>query len=431
MDEHFKLLHDNIRLTKSQRDDVKTKISGVSRSLYSEFYDNDYNRKTRLVIGSHGKRTQVRYPIGDIDLIFKISKEDLDRYQAYDGNGPSALLQRARVQLRKTYRNTSIIRTWGKVVLVKFSDGYHDVEVIPCFENNDNTFTIPNTEGNDGKGSWDIFDPRAEVDIVSESHARTGITREFIKIAKRWKNNATLGVKSYQIEFFSVSFLDEYYSEEKTWSQLYEEFMQWLEKQSADYSNDDESKILTARKRASKARELELDNKFAEASDEWRKIFGKQFPIFDESLDTVKALEFQYPTDEEYIQDVLPMRIDDTYTASINAEYSEGKSNPHPFSQFFRNNGTNLRKRARFYFTVVSNVTGNVEFFWKVRNFHYEAQAAGQLRGEIRSSGSRRTLEENSLYTGTHYVECYVSLDGIIVAKARRFVPIGRESIDE
>ena len=82
MDDHFELLHDRLKLTPKQREDVKRKYQGVSKSLYKEFYDGDYDPKTRLIIGSHGKKTETRHPVGDIDLIFKIPKADLEKYQA-------------------------------------------------------------------------------------------------------------------------------------------------------------------------------------------------------------------------------------------------------------------------------------------------------------------------------------------------------------
>ena len=183
MDEHFELLHDRLKLTPKQREDVKKKYDGVSKSLYGEFYEGEYNLRTRLIIGSHGKKTETRHPVGDVDLIFKISKADLDRYQAYESNGPSALLQRARTQLKKTYPNTTEIKSWGKVVLVPFGDGQHDVEVLPCYENEDGTFIVPNSEDD---GSWDAFDPREEMRNIAESQKLTGLTRRMIKMLKRW-----------------------------------------------------------------------------------------------------------------------------------------------------------------------------------------------------------------------------------------------------
>jgi len=431
MDEHFNLLYENIKLTKAQREDAKIKRNGVSHSLYQEFYGGDYDPSTRLIIGSHGKHTATRYPVNDVDLIFKIDEDTLTRYQAYADNGPSALLRRARKKLMETYVNTSIIRTWGKVVLVAFSEGSHNVEVLPCYENDDGTFTIPNSEGNDGKGSWDIFDPRAEMKMIADSESETGITRQFIKMAKRWRRRANLDIKSYQIEFYIVSFLEEYASKGVSWSQLFEEFMLWLEQQGADYNDEDASKITTARKRAQRAREYELLEDYEDTCNEWRKVFGEQFPLYDKDLETVKNLERLYPTSEQYIQELYPVAINPQLNLVIHADYTEGRSDPHPFAHFFRNVGSAFNKNAKFFFRVSSNIEGEVRYLWKIRNFHDEARDANDLRGEIHDEGRKRTHEEGARYSGTHYVDCYAVVDEVVVAQSRRFVPIGQGVVGE
>lgn len=427
MDEHFELLHDRLKLTPNQRKDVKRKYDGVSRSLYSEFYgDCDYDSKTRLIIGSHGKKTETRHPVGDIDLIFKISKADLDRYMAYEGNGPSALLQRARTQLQKTYPNTSEIKTWGKVVLVAFGDDQHNVEVLPCFENEDGTFTIPNSE--DG-GSWDNFDPREEMRMVSASQKQTGLTRQMIKMTKRWRRKNNVKIKSYQIEYFCVSFLDAQYAKEKSWSQLFEEFFVWLELQSSDFNDDALSKVTSAKNRASKARDYELSEKYDDACGEWRKVFGRQFPIYDKNLGTVRALEKAYPIeDEEFIHDRFPVKIDRSVSLEIVPRLKRnGFREFDMFGDFFSAGHRLIPLQANLEFKIKSSLGRTANYYWKIRNFHDEARDADDLRGEIINDKSSLIRNETSKYTGTHYIDCYAVVAGEVVAIARRFVPIGVE----
>lgn len=427
MDEHFELLHERLKLTPTQRKEVKSKYDGVSKSLYGEFYgDGDYDPKTRLIIGSHGKKTETRHPIGDIDLIFKISKADLDRYMAYEGNGPSALLQRARTQLQKTYPNTSEIKSWGKVVLVAFGDGQHNVEVLPCYENQDGTFTIPNSENG---GSWDNFDPREEMRNVANSQGQTGITRQMIKMTKRWRRKNNVTIKSYQIEYFCISFLDTQYSEEKGWSQLFEEFFVWLELQSSDFDDDALSKVTSAKNRASKARGYELEEKFDDACKEWRKIFGRQFPLYDEHLATVRALEKAYPIDnEEFIHDRFPVKIDSSVTLTIVPRLKrDGFRDFDMFGDFFRTGHRLIPFQASLEFKIKSSLGKTANYYWKIRNFHDEARDADDLRGEIINDKSNLLHRETSKYTGTHYIDCYAVVASEVVAIARRFVPIGDE----
>lgn len=428
IDAHFEELHKNIKLTKKQKEDVGTKVDGVSKSLFGEFYSGEYQKRTRFIIGSHGKKTETRFPVGDIDLIFKIPKADFERYQAYTSNGPAALLQRAKDKLRQTYSTTEKIVPWGKVVLIEFGDSQHNVEVLPCYENDDGTFTIPNSEGG---GTWDIFDPRAEMRMVKESHKETGITRTMIKLIKRWKRENNISIKSFQIEYFCVSFAEEHYSSEMSWSQLLEEFFVWLELQSDDFDEGSLSKVTSAKIRAQKARDYELSDNYDNACLEWRKIFGNQFPKYDNSLNQVKQLEKAFMIkDEEYIEDTYTMGIDDRVSLSIEANYQEGaKSDYHPFSAYFRNGGSGFRKQSGFCFTAKSSLGSQANYFWKVRNFHDEAADADDLRGKIIPAGNKLTHYENAKYLGTHYIDCYAIKGGVVVARARRFVPIGKDSL--
>lgn len=427
MDDHFELLHDHLKLTPDQQGEVERKYNGVSKSLYKEFYEGDYNPKTRLIIGSHGKHTEMRFPVGDIDLIFKISKADLDKYQAYESNGPSALLQRARTRLQKTY-TTSEVKSWGKVVLVEFGDGQHNVEVLPCYENNDGTFTIPNSENG---GSWDRFDPRAEMAMVADSQNETGMTRKMIKMVKRWRRKNSVKIKSYQIEFFCVSFLDTEYSSSKSWSQIMEEFFIWLELQSADYDDDALSKVITAKNRSGKARQFELDEKFNDACLEWRKVFGRQFPLYDADLAQIKALEAAYPVEnEEFIYDRFPVRIDKGISLRINSRLKRpGFLDYDGFSGFFQAGHRLIPFKSELEFSVKCDLGKKANYYWKIRNFHDEAKKADDLRGGIVKDENKLRHTENSKYTGTHYVDCYAVVAGVVVAMARRFVPIGEENM--
>lgn len=424
MDAHFELLHDHIKLTPAQREDARRKYNGISRSLYEEFYGGDYNPKTRLVIGSHGKNTETRHPVGDVDLIFKISKEDLERYQAYRSNGPSALLERAKNKLAETYSTSEAPRSWGKVVLVKFGDGQHDVEVMPCYENDDKTFTIPNAENG---GTWDAFDPRQEMQIIADSQSATGVTRKMIKMIKRWRRKSDVAIKSYQIEFFCVSFLDTEYSSEKSWSQLIEEFFIWLELQGDDYDDAALSKVVSAKRRAAKARDFELGEKYDDACLEWRKVFGRQFPLYDEDLATVQSLHRLYPVEgEEFIYDRFPVRIDESvHLKIIPFVKRHGFRDYHPFAEFFRSGYRLIPHQASLEFTIQSSLGRQANYYWKIRNFHDEALEKEDLRGEIINAKSNMRRLETSRYTGTHYIDCYAVVAGVAVATARRFVPIG------
>lgn len=279
MDNKFKTFISNITLTSAQSDDAQTKYTGVCKKLYSKYYSGSYDEGCKFLFGSYKTKTNVR-PLTedqDVDVLFKIPKETFERFKAHKSNGPSALLQEIRTTLQEKYTTTDKIKAWGKVVLVQFSDNHHNVEVLPAYEQDDGTFLIPNSE--DG-GTWETFDPRAEVKKFEESNERTqGLTRELCKMLKSWVHNTTsMTYKSYKLMNDVISFLGETYPLGKgnhSYSKIVFDFFDYI---SQSCESDIKTHVNTALERARKACGHEDNDKLIEAADEWRKIFGDVFP---------------------------------------------------------------------------------------------------------------------------------------------------------
>ncbi|MBM3209822.1 nucleotidyltransferase [Candidatus Saccharibacteria bacterium] len=408
-----------LKLTKRQKDDAKAKYTRVAKTLHAEFYDNEYDGSTKLLIGSYGKRTNIRPP-EDVDLLFKITEEMYLQYE----NSPSALLQRIRKVLGETYTTTEEIRAWGKVVLVKFADGTHNIELLPAFDI-EGVFMIPNTEGD---GSWESFDVRTEMKAVKDSNTATdGVTRKLIKILKRWsKYTKTVTIKSYRIEELVVSFLEQYDLADMQWSSLVRDFFGWLADEQDDDVTVNKSQIATALSRASKAVELESGGKTDDACNEWIKVFGKRvFPVASAMLEQAFELRAAQPSGEEmFIEDEVPVKIDDTVHVAVTADFVGPSAPAHPFAAFIRGRSP-LPKRKSILFTAsVSDIEG-FTIKWKIRNFGVEAERAKDLRGKI-YNGHGMTRQEGTSYEGLHCVECYVIKNGICVARTMQLVPIGR-----
>ena len=287
MEKEFTKFADNIRLTENQQQDAKTKYEGVCEKLHKSYYETEYDGSTKFLFGSYKTKTNIRplTPDQDVDVIFKIPDETYKRFKDYDGNGPSALLQEIREYLKEKYTTTDKIKAWVKVVLVQFSENTHNVEVLPAHEESDDSFTIPNSS--DG-GSWEKFDPRKEIDSFQDSNTKTnGLTADIVRMLKSWVHNTTsLGYKSYQLQNDVINFLSSNYkngAEYSEYSRLMKDLFQYL-KQNCDASI--QSHVETALNRAIKANSLEKDRKFKEASEEWRKIFGTEFPIAENEQNT-------------------------------------------------------------------------------------------------------------------------------------------------
>lgn len=419
MDAYFDEMLRRLKLTKAQKEDAITKYTKVAKILHSEFYDTEYNGSTKLLIGSYGKRTNIRPP-EDVDLLFKIPEEIYLQYE----ESPSALLQRIRNRLGKTYTTTEEIHAWGKVVLVKFSDGTHNIELLPAFDI-EGVFMIPNTEG---EGSWESFDVRTEMRAVQNSNTTTGgVTRKLIKFIKRWsKHTKTVTIKSYRIEELVIEFLDQRDLDDMQWSKLVKDFFTWLSTRRDDDVVANSAQISTALSRATKAVDYEANERTEDACNEWRKVFGNRtFPAASATLERVFELRAMQKSDEEmFIEDIHPVRINPSIALNITADFVGTSAPAHPFAAFIRGHSLLPKRKDILFSAQVVGVEGYT-LKWKVRNFGQEAERLGQLRGKI-YNGSGMTRQEGTLYEGVHYVECYVIKNGVCVAREMLLVPIGR-----
>ncbi|MDD2437514.1 MAG: nucleotidyltransferase [Massilibacteroides sp.] len=286
IEEKFIEFLDNITLSSSQSNDAQTKYTGVCEKLYSKYYEGTYDESKKYLFGSYKTKTNIS-PLSefqDVDVLFKIPQTIYDKFDQYESNGQSALLQEVRICLEEKYSTTKEIKAWGKVVLVKFAENHHNVELLPALELDDNTFKIPNSENG---GSWEIFDPKKEIDKFQESNKSTNrLTRQLTKMIKSWGRSIfTLSYKSFEILNDVISFTDEFYESgkgETSYAKIVFDFFDYKKNNIAD---DDESKshIDTAYNRAQKALEYADNDKPKEASIEWQKIFGAQFPLIKEN----------------------------------------------------------------------------------------------------------------------------------------------------
>jgi hypothetical protein len=280
MKTEFKQFAENIRLTDNQEDDAKTKYKGVCKKLHTSYYNKSYDGGTKFLFGSYKTKTNVR-PLTekqDVDVIFKIPKETYEKFKNYTSNGPAALLQEVKDYLKEKYTTTDKIKAWGKVVLVNFIDKTHNVEVLPAYEKDDDTFIIPNSENG---GSWDKFDPRKQIsDFLSSNSTTNGLTAELARMIKTWVNNtSSCKYKSYVLLTDVIKFLQIHFTtgaDYSEYSDVVKCFFQYL-KNSCD--EDIKSNVETALNRAIKAIDFENEDKPKEASEEWRKIFGLEFPL--------------------------------------------------------------------------------------------------------------------------------------------------------
>jgi len=279
MKEQFKKFSSNIRLTSVQEQDAETKYKGVCKKLHDFYYDIQYNGTTKLLFGSYKTKTNVRPIVADqdVDVLFKVTTDTFEKFDNHKNNGQSALLQEVKLILNEKYTTTDKISAWGKVVLVEFSDRHHNIEVLPAYEKDNGTFLIPNSENG---GFWETFDPRSQIkEFQNRNQISNGLVAELARMVKAWiKNTPSLKYKSFQVVNDTITFLKTDFITGANFDQYHlvvKNFLDFLKRNcGADIKNHAE----TAFNRTVKAIEFMDDNKPKEASEQWIRIFGDQFP---------------------------------------------------------------------------------------------------------------------------------------------------------
>ncbi len=112
--------------------------------------------------------------------------------------------------------------------------------------------------------------------------------------------------------------------------------------------------------------------------------------------------------------------LDLSYSAKISARYKANGS----WERF--NSGDLLNKHLDLLFRANTKVPEPFEVYWQVVNTGKEAEDAQQLRGEILLSKTAGvgglTQKESTLYTGIHWVECFIVKNSVCVAHSGEFV---------
>jgi len=374
INDQFIKFYENIKLTSLQRDDAITKYTGVCKKLHDFYYPTiEYNGNTKLLFGSYGKQTHIR-PARDIDVIFIMPPEKFNQYDDNQSNCQSQLLQDIKKILEEKYPDTPI-KAFGKVVVLEFADTKHDVELLPAWENENGTFKIPNSENG---GSWEQWDPRSGIKKIKDSDTDTGKTKTLIRMIKKWSENCTVKLKSYQIENKVLDYFSFNDCSEKEYTEIVKSFFDYFHNTETD--ENIKSYLATALSRAKKAYDFERDEKFDEAVTEWRKIFGDDFPATIEKSMAISADTKQPLADYTHCE-ALKWPFSGGYRVGINADVYNGAKTTKLGG--INSDGRSLSAGLQLKFIANTNVSNNFQYYWQVVNTGQAAKIAGGLRGNF------------------------------------------------
>ena len=183
-------------------DTISSRYKALTRRLNTDFWNTTSDTAYSLYVGSYGRNT-ARNGFSDLDMIFQLPPAVYGKYNAYSGNGQSALLQAVKTSIEKTYSKTSI-RADGQVILVPFDDGI-TFEVVPVFLNNDNSYTYP--DANNG-GSWRNTNPRPEIEAIrNQNNICNGNLVPLCRMMRSWKRKWDVPIGGLLIDTLAYQFI--------------------------------------------------------------------------------------------------------------------------------------------------------------------------------------------------------------------------------
>lgn len=205
---------------------IATRSGHITRRLNTDFWATTSDTSHSLYVGSYGRNTAIS-GISDLDLILQLPYSMYKQYNAYTGNGQSALLQTVKTSIERTYATTNI-RADGQVIQVPFTDGVV-FEVVLSFENDDGSFTFPNA--NSG-GSWQITNPRPEIKAIRDRNAATNFNLvPLCRMMRDWKIKWSVPIGGLLIDTLAYQFIENWEHRDKSfvyYDYMCRDFFRWI-----------------------------------------------------------------------------------------------------------------------------------------------------------------------------------------------------------
>lgn len=285
--EDFKTFCNNLTIVNHRN--ISARYKTITKCLNIDFWNSFSDTEHSLLVGSYGRDTAIG--VSDLDLIFILPKKNYFRFDNYLYNGQSALLQYVKNSIQITYPGTDIGGD-GQVVVVDFSDGMK-FEVVPAFENEDGSFTYP--DSNNG-GSWKITKPIPEINAIADRNILcNGNLKRLCRMIRVWKKRWSVPMGGLLIDTLAYNFLENWEHREESY--LYYDLMSrdfflylanqnieqkyWLAAGSNEYiwrKGVFEYKAKQCYQIAIEAITYESKGMSWSARKTWRKIYGAAYP---------------------------------------------------------------------------------------------------------------------------------------------------------
>ncbi|MFN0116848.1 MAG: SMODS domain-containing nucleotidyltransferase [Elusimicrobiota bacterium] len=279
----FDELKSNLEPTALQKETLSTRQQKVRDSVAAGL-----DVLEDFLVGSYVRKTMIG-PMkeADIDIFIVLHPK------YFKADGQSALLERVKTALIKTYSTNPKIRKNGQAVTITFTD--FKVDVVPAFNRQGGGYLIPDVN----KAKWIETNPKVHLDLVQkENTAQSGKFIPLVKMIKGWNRNINYAFIGFRLELLLLDKYkplligDSYANAVTSVFNTGREAIKNMANDPAGYSgvisgldnatdvNDAVSRFQTAYSLALKANEYEAQDQLVYAFSCWKKIFGDNFPTY-------------------------------------------------------------------------------------------------------------------------------------------------------
>ena len=406
---------DTVHTINARRDEI---TKALNKSFRSKEGCTDY----KLMVGSFGRHTAIK-GVSDLDMIFILPPDIRTSYS--DENGPRRILERVRDILKDRYPKTEVVVDQC-VVRVQFVSNAFKFEVQPAFENQDKSFSYPDTIAK----RWKVTKPRDEIVATKECNDLTSShMRHLARMVRAWKNTHGLNMGGLLIDTLVYRFFegnrDYGHTGFDSFHLMVRDFFCFLKDEpEQDYyhalgSNQQVKVRCKFQPKAKKAYNCcveAIEGGTVSAAEKWRVVFGSAVPR------VARTNEPSIDDTEEFIENLYP--VDITATVHIDCKVTQDGWRPTTLREMLRTHAPlKAEKELKFWITSCS-AAEPYEVKWKVLNRGAEAQRRKATRGQIIDSSSHNVRIEHSDFRGNHVVECYIIKDEVVVARDCIDVPI-------
>ncbi|WP_455677233.1 nucleotide-binding domain-containing protein [Pseudoscardovia suis] len=427
----FQAFFDSIKM--DSLEEYQDIIDSINQKLCSVYYESDDISDHGLVVGSVGRGTAVS-GASDLDMLFILPSTMYCRFDSYNSNGQSALLQDVKETLKEKYPKTNI-KGDGQAVVIQFTNRKFTIDLVPAFSCDDGSFRYP--DSNDG-GRWRKTDPIPEQrSCRSLIRATRGEALNWCNALRVWKNNVGFHFKGLLIDTLVGRYFE---NGDKLFNDPYDrlidlfDFLSREDRNKAYWhaigsnqliDNDDHGEFVSRANSAVSLLRGARDDTARERA--LVSLFGKVFSdcVVNGSAGNQERIwmrKYEVIDREMFIEEMFS--VDITHGMSIDCEVTQNGFRPRTLSEMITRHYPLLRGRRLQFYVSKKSLPDGCRFYWKVRNCGEEAYSRNCIRGEIAEGNQSGTWCEHTDFRGSHFVECYAVKDGVCIARSRIDVPI-------